>query len=101
MDDSLKLSKFRTIAKHDLPEGLSVDRPVSVQDGCSESTDDVSPRRFAWLDHFSCQFVGINDNGPALLEHLRYGAFPGGDTPGESDQDHRGGAYHASGLTTN
>jgi hypothetical protein len=80
---------------------LSVDRSVSVQDRRPKVTNDVSPGRFAWLDNLSCQSIGIDDNGSALLEHLRHGTFSAGDAPGESDQDHGGGAYHALGPTIN
>lgn len=88
VDDLFQLSTLCSVMKHDLPEDLPVDRAVGVQDGLSESTHDVPPCRFAWLDNLTRQFIGIDHDGAAFLEHLRHGAFPSGDASRESDQDH-------------
>jgi len=101
VDDLFQLSKLCSVTKHDLSEDLPIDRSVRVQDGFSESAYDVPPCRFAWLDNLARQFIGIDHDGTAFLEHLRHGAFSSGDASSESDQDHGGGAYHVIGSARN
>ena len=95
MDEPFKHPPFRRMTEDNCSEGLSVDRSVRVQDGFPKPTNDVLPGRFARLDHRFRQCIGIDDNGPALLEHSCDGTFSGRNTSGEADQDHSGGAYHA------
>lgn len=81
MDETFKHSSLHRTTEYDCPEGLSIDRAVGVQDGLAKLTHNAAPRRFAWEDDLSRQFIGIDDDGPALLEHLRDSTFPGGNTP--------------------
>ena len=101
VDDSFELSQLRPIMKHNLPESLSVDGLITVQDGPPKSAHNVSPSRFALPDNLTRQFIGIDHDGAEFLEHLCHGAFSSGDASRESDQDHGGGAYHAIGSARN
>lgn len=46
------------------------------------------PGRFPWFDNLSGQFVGIDHDGAASLEHLRNGALAGCDPTCEPNQNH-------------
>ena len=73
---------------------MTIDRAIEIQDAPTECPDNLPPCRFAWLNNFTSQFIGIDHDGTAFLEHLCHGTFSSGDTPGESNQDHGDGAYH-------
>ena len=92
MDDVFELPTFFQIVEDDVSESLSVERTVLIEHCFSEERDDLSPSRFARLDDFTGQFVGIDDDRAALLKHLGDGALAGSDAPCESDQNHGGGA---------
>jgi hypothetical protein len=85
MDDAFELPAFRPIAEDNAPEGLSVERSVLVENCLSEQCDDLSPSWFAWFDDFMGQFVCIDDDRAALLEHPGDGALAGGDAACEAD----------------
>ena len=88
MDDAFELSAFLRIAEDDASESLAIERAVLVEDCLSKQFDDSPPGRFAWLDDLSRQQVGIDHRCAASLEHLRDGAFAGGDAAREADQNH-------------
>jgi hypothetical protein len=92
VDDAFELPAFFRIAEDDASEGLAVERAVGIQDSLTECFDNLSPGRFAGFNDFMSQFVGIDDDRAALLEHRGDGAFAGGDASCESDQNHGGGA---------
>ena len=54
------------------------------------------PGWFPWFDNLSGQFIGIDHDGAASLEHLRNGALAGCDAACEADQNH--GAEDTMGL---
>ena len=74
-----------TVSENNGSQLTAIESAVGIQDSLTECFDDLSPSRFARYDDFMGQFVGIDDDRPALLEHLGDGAFAGGDTAGESD----------------
>ena len=88
MDDAFELPAFRPIAEDDVPEGLSVEGSVWVEDCLPEQCDDLSPGRLAGFDDFMGQFVGIDDDRAALLEHLGDGTLAGGDAACEANENH-------------
>jgi hypothetical protein len=92
VDDAFELPTFYWIAEDYTSKGLPVKRAVLVEHCFSEEFDDLPPSRFAWLHDIAGQFVGIDDDRTALLEHLGDGAFAGGDTACEADQNHGCGA---------
>ena len=92
MDDVFKLSAFFRIAEDDASKGLSVERAVLIEYCLPEERNNFSPGRRAGFDGFMGQFVGIDDDRAAFLEHLGDGALAGSDAPCESDQNHGGGA---------
>ena len=92
MDDALELSAFRAIAKDDAPKGLSVERAVWIEDCLTKRLYDFFPGRFTWFDDVSRKFIGIDNDGAALLEHLGDGAFAGGDAACKADHNHGCGA---------
>jgi hypothetical protein len=67
---------------------LAVNGAIGVEDGFTERVYDLSPCRFSWFDDLPRKFIGIDDNGATLLEHLGDGAFARGDTPCESNDNH-------------
>jgi hypothetical protein len=101
MNDTLELTSFPGMTEYKRAERWAVDRTIRIEDSCTKGMDNVSPRRFAWLDHISRQLVGIDHDGAALPEHFRDRAFPGGDASGESNQHHGSGAYHVLYLSGN
>ena len=92
VDDVFELPAFFGIAEDDASESLSVERAVLIEHGLPKESDNLSPSRLAWLDDFMGQFVGIDDDRAALLEHLGDGALAGGDTPCKPNEKHGGGA---------
>ena len=92
VDDAFELPAFYWIAEDDTSKGLPVKRAVLVEDCLSEEFDNLPPGRLAWLHGIAGQFVGIDDDRAALLEHLGDGALTGSDAACEADQNHGGGA---------
>ena len=92
MDDAFKLTKLGPVSENDGSQRMAIEGAVWIEDGLAERFHDLAPGRFAWFDDVSGQFVGIDDDRAALLEHLGDGAFAGGDAACEADQDHGGGA---------
>ena len=92
VDDVFELPACFGIAEDDASESLSVERAVLIEHGLPKDSDNLSPSRLAWLDDFMGQFVGIDDDCAALLEHFGDGAFASGDAACEADQNHGGGA---------
>ncbi len=85
MDDMFELPAFFCVAEDDASESLSVERAVLIEDGLPEERDDLSPGRPTWFDGLMGQFVGIDHDRAALLEHLGNGAFSGRDAACEAD----------------
>lgn len=96
MDDAFELPSFLRIVEDDASEGLTVERVVLVEDCLPKLFDDGSPGRFPWFDNLTGQFIGIDQDGAASLEHLRDGTLAGCDTACEADQNH--GAEDTMGL---
>ena len=92
MDDAFELPSFFLIAEDDASKGLSVERAVLIEDGFPKERDDLSPGRLARLGDFAGQFVGIDDDRAASLEHLGDGALAGSDAACEADKNHGRGA---------
>lgn len=88
MDDGFNRASFRWMAKDDGSECLAIEAAVRIEDGLAECFDDLPPSRLARLHDIASQLVGIDHHRAALLEHLGDGAFAGGDTACEADQDH-------------
>jgi hypothetical protein len=92
VDDAFELPAFYWIAEDDTSKGLPVKRAVLVEHSLPKESDNLSPSRLAWLHDMAGQFVGIDDDRAASLEHLRDGALAGGDAACEANQHHGGGA---------
>ena len=88
VDDAFELPAFYWIAEDDAPKGLPVKRAVLAEYCLPEEFDDLPPGRLAWLHDNAGQFVGIDDDRTALLEHLGDGTLAGGDAACEADQNH-------------
>jgi hypothetical protein len=85
MNDTLELTSFPGMTEYERAERWAVDRTIRIEDTRTKCVDNVSPRRFVWLDNLSRQLISIDHDGAALPEHFRDCAFPGGDTSGESN----------------
>lgn len=92
MNDVFKATAFAWPAEYNGAEYVAIEGAVGIQDGLTEFVDDFSPGRFAGFDDVMGQFVGVNDDRAAMLEHLGDGALAGGDTACEADQNHGCGA---------
>ncbi len=92
MDDSFKPPPLGSTSENNGSQLTAIDGVVGIEDGVTEYSHDLSPSRFARLDDFMGQFVGVDDDCAALLKHLGDGALAGRDAPCESNQNHGGGA---------
>ena len=92
VDDLLKAAQFGVVSEDNGAERSAVDGAIRVEGGFTESTHDLSPRCLAWFDDIPRKLIGIDDDGAALLEHFRHGAFASGDAACEADQQHGCGA---------
>jgi len=92
VDDAFKPTPLGVVSENNGSQLPAVDGAVGIQYSLTEYVDDLSPGRFAGFDDLMGQFVGINDDRAALLEHLGDGAFAGCDTACEADENHGGGA---------
>jgi hypothetical protein len=101
MNDTLELTSFPGMTEYERAERWAVDRTIRIEDSRTKCVDNVSPRRFVWLNNLSRQLISIDHDGAALPEHFRDRAFPGGDASGESNQYHGSGAYHVLYLSGN
>ena len=88
VDDVFERTAFGWMEKDDGSECLAIEAAVRIEDGLAECFDDLPPSRLARLHDIASQLVGIDHHRAALLEHLGDGAFAGGDTACEADQDH-------------
>ena len=88
MDDALESSKPLAVAKDNLTECPAVDRPVRVQDVFAEHLYDLAPRRLSGPHDISSELIGVDDECPVTLEHLRDSAFPRRDSSGQPQHDH-------------
>ena len=88
MNDGFQRTAFRWMAKDDGSERVAIEAAVWFEDGLAECFDDLPPSRLAQFHGIVSQLVGIDHHCAALLEHLGDGAFTGGDTACEADQDH-------------
>jgi hypothetical protein len=92
VNHSFKAAEFGSISEDNGTKSSAVNGAIWVENGMSEHVYDLSPGRFAWFDHLPRKFIGINDDGAALFEHLGDGTFARGDTACEADYDHGRGA---------
>ena len=92
VDEAFELPAFYWIAEDDTSKGLPVKRAVLIEHCLSEEFDDLPPSRFTRLHDIASQFVGIDDDRAASLEHLGDSALAGGDAACEANQHHGGGA---------
>jgi hypothetical protein len=100
MNDTLELTSFPGMTEYERAERWAVDRTIRIEDSCTKCVDNVSPPRFAWLDHISRQLIGIDHDGAALPEHFRDRAFPGRHATSQTNKYHGDRAYHALCRTT-
>jgi hypothetical protein len=75
-------------------QGLAIEGTIGIENGRAEGLDDGAPGRLARFHHLVGQRIGVDDERPASLEHLRYRALAGRDTAGEAHKDHGAGRYH-------
>ena len=88
MDDVFKLLQLGPVSENNGSQFTAIECVVRIDDGLAERFHDFSPGRLARLHDFTGQFVGINDDRAALLEHLGDGALAGSDAACEADQNH-------------
>ena len=93
VNDSFELAQFGFATEDDGAQRMTIERAIRVEGGFAERVHDLSPCRLAWLDDVTRKFIGINDDGTAMLEHLGDGALTGGDAACEAEQNHGCGAY--------
>jgi hypothetical protein len=86
-------TRLRVVEDH-RSQGVTIDRTVGIQHIFSEHSDDLTPSGFAGLDDLSCQCIGVDHYGAALLEHFGDRAFAGRHATGQPNEHHGGGAYH-------
>lgn len=92
VDDAFKPTPLGLVSENNGSQLPAIEGAVGIQYSLTECFDDLSPSRFAGFDDVMGQFVGVDDDRAALLEHLGDGAFTGGDTSCEPDDNHGGGA---------
>ena len=92
VNDSLKAAQLDSISKDDGTQSPAIDGAIGVEDCLTERTHNLSPCRFARFDDVLCKFIGVDDDGAALFEHLGDGALAGGDAACEADHNHGCGA---------
>src|SRR5207253_9275824 len=90
MDDGAELAELGSVLKDDSGQRGPVQGSVWTKNPLPERSDNFPPGRLIRFDHKASQQVGVDQHRPAVLKHARDGAFPGGETSGESDQDHAG-----------
>jgi hypothetical protein len=100
MNDPLELTSFAGMTEYERAERWAVDRTILIEDSCTKDMDNVSPGRFAWLDHISRQLIGVDHDGTALPKDSRNRAFAGRHATSQANKYHGGGAYHALCRTT-
>ena len=92
MNYSFEHAQLGLISKDDCTQGLAIEGAVRIEDGLAEGFYDLAPGRLVRLHDLTGQFVGIDDDRPASLEHLGDGAFACGDAACEADHNHGCGA---------
>jgi hypothetical protein len=85
VDDAFKATPLGPVSENDGSQLTAIEGAIGIQYSLTECVDDFLPSRFAGFDDLMGQFVGIDDNGAALLEHLGHGAFTGRDTACEAN----------------
>ena len=93
MNDPFKRPPSSWIMEDDLSQGTTIDAAIGIQHASAEGLDDLPPSRLADLDDCPCQFIGIDQDSPAALEHPGDGTFPRRDSAGQTHENHRGAAY--------
>ena len=92
VDDSFKPAQLGPVSENNGSQLTAIEGAVRVEDGLAERFHDLTPGRLVRLHNITGQFVGIDDDRAAMLEHLGDGALAGSDTACEADQNHGGGA---------
>jgi hypothetical protein len=92
VDDAFKPTPLGLVSENNGSQLPAIEGAVGIQYGLPECVDDLSPSLFAGLDDLMGQFVGIDHDRAALLEHLGNCAFPGRDAACEANENHGGGA---------
>jgi hypothetical protein len=85
MNNPFEASEILRVVKDNRTQSMTINGAIGMQDAPAERPDNFTPCRFARPGNFTRQFIGIDHDGAAFLEHLRHGAFPCGDAPRESD----------------
>lgn len=85
VDDSFKSAQLGPVSENNGSQLTAIEGAVRIEDGLTECFDDLPPGRFARLDDFMGQFVGVDDDRAAMLEHLGDRALAGGDTACEAN----------------
>ena len=92
MGDRVEPAAGGGIVEHDLPEHLSIERPIAADDLLPKRADNLLVRAGSRLDDLSRDLVGFNDDGAHVAEHLGHGRHAGGNPPGETDDLHARGS---------
>ena len=92
VDDAFKPTPLGLVSENNGSQLPAIEGAVGIQYSLTECFYDLSPSRFAGFDDLMGQFVGIDHDRAALLEHLGNGAFSGRDAACEANENHGGGA---------
>ncbi len=92
VDDAFKPTPLGLVSENNGSQLPAIEGAVGIQYSLPECVDDLSPSLFAGFDDLMGQFVGIDHDRAALLEHLGNGAFSGRDAACEANENHGGGA---------
>ncbi len=85
VDDSFKLAQLGPVSENNGSQLTAIEGAVRIEDGLTECFDDLQPGRLIRLHDFMGQFVGVDDDRAAMLEHLGDRALAGGDTACEAN----------------
>ncbi len=92
VDDAFKPTPLGLVSEYNGSQLPAIEGAVGIQYSLPECVDDLLPGGFAGLDDLMGQFVGIDHDRAALLQHLGNGAFSGRDAACEANENHGGGA---------
>ena len=85
VDDVFKPAPLGPVSENKGSQLTAIEGAVRIEDGLTERFHDLAPGRLTWFDDFTGQFVGIDNDRAALLEHFGDGALAGGDAACEAD----------------
>lgn len=100
VDDAFQLAELGPVSEDDGSQRMAVEAAIRIEDDLAECLDDLPPGGLAWSDDLAGQFIGVDHDRAASLEHLGDRALAGGDPAREPYQDHGRGAYHAGSYPT-